>query len=146
MVLVLDEFPALVSRAREVPSLLQKHIDRYAGRRVHLILAGSSQRMMQGLVLDRSAPLFGRATEILKISPLPAAWIGKALELSDPAQSVEAYAAGEAFPGTGSWRETIGTLQALCGNWSSARSDLSMRSRPGSCSTTFARRLRPHRS
>ncbi|MCK4305182.1 MAG: ATP-binding protein, partial [Candidatus Eisenbacteria sp.] len=45
-VLALDEFPALVARAREIPSLLQKHIDVGGGRRIHVVLAGSSQRMM----------------------------------------------------------------------------------------------------
>lgn len=90
-VLALDEFPALVSAAKEVPSVLQKLLDRYPERRLHLVLAGSSQRMMQGLVLDRTAPLFGRATEILKISPLPAGWIGEALRLRSPAKAVEAF-------------------------------------------------------
>jgi hypothetical protein len=48
--------------------------------------------MMQGLVLDRTAPLFGRATEILKISPLPAGWIEEALHPPTPESAVEAYA------------------------------------------------------
>ena len=90
--LALDEFPALVAAAREVPSILQKYLDRYPERHLHLLLAGSSQRMMQGLVLDRTAPLFGRAAEILKISPLGAGWISRALRLRDPARAVEAYA------------------------------------------------------
>ncbi len=47
--------------------------------------------MMQGLVLDRTAPLFGRAREILKISPLPAGWIAEALHLASPEQAIEAY-------------------------------------------------------
>jgi len=47
---------------------------------------------MQGLVLDRAAPLFGRASEILKISPLPAGWIEEALTLKSPEDAVEAYA------------------------------------------------------
>jgi uncharacterized protein len=59
---------------------------------VHLVLAGSSQRMMQGLILERSAPLFGRASEILKIRPLAAGWIADALCLDDARAAVEAYA------------------------------------------------------
>lgn len=90
--LVLDELPALVTAARELPSVLQKLLDRQAERRLHLLLAGSSQRMMQGLILDRTAPLFGRATEILKISPLAAGWIRTALGLDDPVEALEAYA------------------------------------------------------
>ena len=91
-VLALDEFPSLVAVAQELPSLLQKYLDREAERGIHLLLSGSSQRMMQGLVLDRTAPLFGRASEILKISPLPAGWIEEALDLQDPERAVEAYA------------------------------------------------------
>ncbi len=90
-VLALDEFPSMVAVAPELPSLLQKHLDRAADSGVHLLLSGSSQRMMQGLVLDRTAPLFGRAREILKISPLPAGWIEEALHLKSPEQAVEAY-------------------------------------------------------
>src|SRR6185369_14156562 len=91
-VLTLDEFPSLVAVAQELPSLLQKHLDNESDRGIHLLLSGSSQRMMQGLVLDRSAPLFGRASEILKISPLPAGWIEEALDLHSPARAVETYA------------------------------------------------------
>ena len=90
--LALDEFPALVVAGREVPSLLQKYLDRQSERGLHVLLAGSSQRMMQGLVLDRTAPLFGRAAEILKISPLGPGWISQALRIRDPARAVEAYA------------------------------------------------------
>lgn len=96
--LILDEFPALAAMARELPSVLQKHVDRFPERRLHLLLAGSSQRMMQGLVLDRTAPLFGRAREILKIAPLRAGWIQSALRLRDPAEAVEAYAVWGGVP------------------------------------------------
>lgn len=90
-VLALDEFPALASASSELPSVLQKLLDRYPERRLHLLLAGSSQRMMQGLVLDRTAPLYGRASEILKVSPLAAGWIGEALSLRGGAKAVEAF-------------------------------------------------------
>ncbi len=91
-VLVLDELPALVNRSSDLPSILQKLIDRNEKGTPHLIVAGSSQRMMQGLVMDRSAPLFGRATEILKIRPLPAGWITTALEIKKANDAVEAFA------------------------------------------------------
>src|SRR5215212_2279289 len=91
-VLALDEFPSLVAVAQELPSLLQKYLDREAERGIHLLLSGSSQRMMQGLVLDRTAPLFGRATEMLKTSRLPPGWIAEALHLDAPERAVESYA------------------------------------------------------
>ncbi len=90
-VLILDELPSLVARGPELPSLLQKVLDQRSERGLHLIVAGSSQRMMQGLVLDHSAPLYGRASEILKIPPLAAGWIEEALG-TDPAGSIQSYA------------------------------------------------------
>jgi AAA+ ATPase superfamily predicted ATPase len=70
--LVLDEVPYLVLQAPELPSVLQHFVDHDAKRaRLTLAIAGSSQRMMQGLVMDASAPLFGRARELLMMGPLP---------------------------------------------------------------------------
>ena len=98
VVLVLDEFGALVSAAKELPSLLQKHVDRESSRGIHIVLSGSSQRMMQGLVLDRTAPLFGRAVEILKVAPLLAGWIQPALRLRDPIEAVRAFSVWGGVP------------------------------------------------
>lgn len=89
--LILDEFPALVSMDASLPGVLQRQHDLGKNQGVHLILCGSSQRMMQGLVLDRTAPLFGRSTEILKIDPLPAGWIREALPGLSATEAVEAF-------------------------------------------------------
>jgi hypothetical protein len=97
-VLALDEFPSLVSAAPDLPSVLQKHLDARPRRGLHVIIAGSSQRLMQGLVLDRTAPLFGRATAIVPVGPLPAGWIQKALPLRAAAAAVEAYAVWGGIP------------------------------------------------
>jgi AAA+ ATPase superfamily predicted ATPase len=96
--LILDEFPALVAAAPALPSLLQKHLDRSQERGVHLIVSGSSQRLMQGLILDRSAPLFGRATEVLHIAPLLPFWIQQALKERDAARALEAYSVWGGIP------------------------------------------------
>lgn len=95
-VLILDEFPALVAAARELPSILQRHLDRRPPS--HLVLCGSSQRLMHGLVLDRTAPLFGRASEILKVRPLPAGWIKNALGCATAAEAVEAWSVWGGIP------------------------------------------------
>lgn len=116
-ILALDEFPALVAVAREIPSLVQKHVDAGAHLGVHVVLAGSSQRLMQGLVLDRSAPLFGRAQEILKIGPLPCGWIQQALRLASSVRAVEAYAVWGGIPRY--WE-----LAAECANLDEAVSSL----------------------
>ena len=46
--------------------------------------------MMHGLVLDETAPLYGRATEIIKVTPMLPAALRDALQL-DPEQSAVAY-------------------------------------------------------
>jgi uncharacterized protein len=89
--LLLDEFPYLVASSPELPSLIQRYLDQPGPRKLGFLLCGSSQRMMQGLVLHRSAPLYGRAQEILRIDPLLPGWIGEALGVSGPA-AIEAYA------------------------------------------------------
>ena len=97
-ILAIDEFPSLVASAPELPSLLQKHLDSPGAGNIHLALAGSSQRLMHGLVLDRSAPLFGRAREILRIGPLPAGWIREGLSLRSPEAATEAFAVWGGVP------------------------------------------------
>jgi AAA+ ATPase superfamily predicted ATPase len=69
--LVIDEVPYLVAGSPELPSALQRWIDHEAaGAGLLTVVAGSSQRMMQGLVLGAEAPLFGRAQELLELQPL----------------------------------------------------------------------------
>ena len=97
-VLALDEFPALVQSSPELPSLLQKIVDRAGGRQRGLVLCGSSQRMMHGLVLDAKAPLYGRAQEILKIEPLHPHWLKQALHLRTAREVVEHFAVWGGVP------------------------------------------------
>jgi AAA+ ATPase superfamily predicted ATPase len=97
-VLVIDEFPYLVRSSTELPSLLQAMVDSPDAGRVPLFLCGSSQRMMQGLVLGPDTPLFGRAQLLLRLEPLPAMTIRAALGLEDAVAAVEAYAAFGGVP------------------------------------------------
>ncbi len=97
--IVIDELPYLVLAAPELPSLLQRFVDHDARRaRLVLALAGSSQRMMQGLVLDAGAPLYGRASEAFEVRPLPAPYLGEALRLRDPAAIVSAWSVWGGLP------------------------------------------------
>ena len=69
---VIDELPWLVASSPELPSVLQGFVDlELREARLTLALAGSSQRMMQGLVLDAATPLYGRARELIGLQPLP---------------------------------------------------------------------------
>ncbi len=94
--LILDEFPYLVQGSPKLPSIVQKIIDD-ASNRINLIICGSSQRMMHGLVLDSSAPLYGRAAEILKIRPLEPHWLSNALNLKG-IRAVESYSVWGGVP------------------------------------------------
>lgn len=74
-VLVLDEFPYLAEQSPELPSVLQRIADAMRESGQKIILCGSSQRMMQGLVLRENEPLYGRAREIVKLEPLAFRWM-----------------------------------------------------------------------
>jgi len=97
--IVLDELPYAVASSPELPSVLQRWIDHDAARAGLVVaIAGSSQRMMQGIVLSSSAPLFGRAREILDIPPLPIGTLREALRPSGDRETVELYAAWGGVP------------------------------------------------
>jgi len=97
LTLCIDEFPYLVKGSHSLPSIIQKVVDSTNDRKYHLILCGSSQQMMQGLILDSSAPLYGRADEIMKVTPLEAGWISHALECK-PEQSIVEYSVWGGVP------------------------------------------------
>ncbi len=91
--IVIDELPYLVSVDPTLPSVLQSWMDHDAKRaKLTVAFAGSAQHMMHGLVLDADSPLFGRASQILKIGPLPAGHIGKALSIEDTRDCLRAFA------------------------------------------------------
>lgn len=96
--LIIDEFPCLAASSPELASVVQGFADADAAQRVPLLLCGSSQRMMQGLVLDASAPLYGRADLVLRLQPLPPTAMRAALRLGSAPETVEAYAAYGGVP------------------------------------------------
>ena len=114
--LLLDEFPYLVKASPELPSVIQHHLDAPGIKKINFLLCGSSQRMMQGLVLDRSVPLYGRASEILRIEPLNAGWIREGLSVAGDA-AIEAYAVWGGVPRywelAAPYRSLNGALQEL---------------------------------
>jgi uncharacterized protein len=97
-VLVIDELPYLVRSSPELPSLLQSFVDDPEAGHLPLVLCGSSQRMMQGLVMDATAPLYGRAQVLLRLQPLEVNEIGGALGIYEPTGIVETYAAWGGVP------------------------------------------------
>ena len=96
--LVIDELPYLVESDPELPSLLQAFVDRREEMVFDLIVCGSSQQMMRGLVLSATAPLYGRANEVLKVGPLAANYLTERLPQLLPEALVREYATWGGIP------------------------------------------------
>ena len=94
--LCLDEFPYLVEQSSELPSVLQKLVDEKL-LKYNLVLCGSSQNMMYGLFLDSTAPLYGRADEIMRLTPIRLPYIQEALNLN-AMNAIEEYAVWGGVP------------------------------------------------
>lgn len=94
--LCLDEFPYLVKHSPELPSVIQRLVD--SGElKYNIIICGSSQRMMQNMVLSSTEPLYGRASAILNIKPIPVYYLQEGLKLS-PTSTIEEYAVWGGVP------------------------------------------------
>ena len=106
--LCLDEFPYLVEQSPELPSVFQKLVDEKQ-LKYNLVLCGSSQNMMYGLFLDSTAPLYGRADEIMRLTPIRLPYIQEALDL-DAVSSVEEYAVWGGVPRYWELRENRNSL------------------------------------
>lgn len=106
--LCLDEFPYLVEQSPELPSVLQKLVDEKQ-LKYNLVLCGSSQNMMYGLFLDSTAPLYGRADEIMRLSPIRLPYIQEALNL-DEMNAIEEYSLWGGVPRYWELRENRNSL------------------------------------
>ena len=106
--LCLDEYPYLVEQSPELPSVLQKLVDEKQ-LKYNLVLCGSSQNMMYGLFLDSTAPLYGRADEIMRLTPIRLPYIQEALNL-DAVSAVEEYAVWGGVPRYWELRENRNSL------------------------------------
>lgn len=97
--IVFDELPYAVLATPELPSLLQRWIDHDAADAGLVVaLAGSSQRMMQGLVLSPNAPLYGRARVMLDIGPIPPAYLGEVFGVAPGLEMIDLYTAWGGVP------------------------------------------------
>ena len=107
--LCLDEFPYLAEQSTELPSVLQKLIDEKQ-LKFNLVLCGSSQNMMYGLFLDSTAPLYGRANEIMRLSPIRLPYIQEALDIDD-IRAIEEYSVWGGVPRYWELRENNNSLE-----------------------------------
>ena len=106
--LCLDEFPYLVEQSPELPSVLQKIVDEKQ-LKYNLVLCGFSQNMMYGLFLDSTAPLYGRADEIMRLAPIRLPYIQEALGL-DATAAIEEYSVWGGVPRYWELRESRSSL------------------------------------
>lgn len=106
--LCLDEFPYMVKHSPELPSILQRLLDT-KGIKYNLVICGSSQRMMQEMILSHSEPLYGRADAILDVRPIPLPYLQEGLHL-DPVATIEEYSIWGGVPRYWELREQYPTL------------------------------------
>ena len=71
-IIVIDEFPYMCKGDKSIPSLLQNLWDhKLKDSNIMLILSGSSVSFIEDELLGVKNPLYGRATGIYKLEPLP---------------------------------------------------------------------------
>lgn len=71
-IVVIDEFPYMARVNEEIPSILQKLWDtELKNQNIMLILCGSSMSYIEKEILSEKNPLYGRATGIFKMLPMP---------------------------------------------------------------------------
>jgi AAA+ ATPase superfamily predicted ATPase len=99
-VIVLDEFTYLIRNDPALPSIFQKLWDQRLSRQpnLKLVLTGSLVGMMDRQVLAYQAPLYGRATALLRLRPLPYAALLELFEERTPAERVAIYAVSGGVP------------------------------------------------
>lgn len=113
--LCLDEFPYMVELSPELPSVLQKLIDEKT-LRFNLIFCGSSQTMMYGTFLDSNAPLYGRTSAIIKLTPIKLPYLQAALQIENPIQVIEEYSVWGGVPRYWELREPKQSLESSLWN------------------------------
>ncbi len=71
-IIVIDEFPYMAKENPEIPSVLQKLWDsELKNQNILLILCGSAMSYIEKEILSEKNPLYGRATGIYKMLPMP---------------------------------------------------------------------------
>ena len=89
---VIDEFPYLIAGSPELPSVLQKWVDREKREGgITLALSGSSQRMMLDSILNSDAPLYGRADEMFRLEALMPGYVCQAMEMEDAQSALDFF-------------------------------------------------------
>jgi hypothetical protein len=96
----LDEFTYLIRSDPAITSVVQKVWDHHLSRQpqLRLVLTGSLVGMMEREVLSYQAPLYGRATALLRLRPLPFATLSELFGERTAAERVAIYAVTGGVP------------------------------------------------
>jgi AAA+ ATPase superfamily predicted ATPase len=86
----IDEFPYLVKSDPGLPAIIAAALDNKWNKRFSLIICGSSQQLMEGLVSNSSSPLYGRVNEVLKIQAMDPTKLRQILRCS-AIEAIEEY-------------------------------------------------------
>jgi AAA+ ATPase superfamily predicted ATPase len=99
-VIVLDEFTHLIRNDAAITSVFQKLWDHALARLPHLklVLTGSLVGMMEREVISYQAPLYGRATSLLRLRPLPYASMMELFPTRPAPERVAIYAVSGGVP------------------------------------------------
>ncbi len=97
--IVFDEFPYAIETEGELPSLLQKiWDDNFSGSKANICITGSRIGMIEKQILSSSGPLYGRASAIMWLDPLPISVFNKFLPNYSKSQLVEVYSVTGGVP------------------------------------------------
>lgn len=100
LTIIIDEFTYLMRQAPALTSVLQKMWDLHLSHRpnLRLVLTGSMVGMMEQDVLSHQAPLYGRATHLIKLQPLRFGVLAELFPGYTPAERVAIYAISGGVP------------------------------------------------
>jgi len=110
-IVVIDEFPFLVEEDEPLPSRIQRVWDTELQETgMTLVLVGSSISVMEDKVLSGSAPLYGRRTATIDLTPLSVADVRQFFPQYDPETAITAWSI---YGGTPYYLQTIDPDQQL---------------------------------
>lgn len=95
-IVVIDEFPFLAKKNKDVGIEFQYIIDHCLSENIKLILLGSNRSFMKGQIEDSSSPLYGRFDEIIYLKPFNYEEIKELFKKDDDAMKVYALTGGVA--------------------------------------------------
>jgi uncharacterized protein len=116
LMLIIDEVPYLQEVDPAWATIAQAAWDRISHgpeTKLMIVLSGSSRRVMETLTAG-GGPLYGRATQNVRVNPIAAESIGEFLPSLNSTQRFEAYAATGGYPmHLNAWDQSVSSLTNL---------------------------------